>query len=203
MDEEPKTRKRAPLRPRLRWEDIPAEERKAMTAEITKGFDGMKKLVDLPERAILALEAMARSQKIVAEFFANRVVLFKMDGSVYWGDWSADRRGRDNEKGATPEGGDDRRKPEGIPEPRPHWDSVYPPEDPRRCALPSNRYGWDSREGRAVCSIICPHNLTCPVPHRTIRDRDGPPAREDIPDQETVKQPAPGEGGRHPNGDRQ
>lgn len=54
------------------------------------------------------------------------------------------------------------------------------PDDPRRCAYPAARYGWDGDPlnrkptDRAVCSICCPYNLTCPVKHRTFDDINNP-----------------------------
>jgi hypothetical protein len=131
-------------------------------------------LVQGPDRALAALEGIAKSQAIMAEFFSQRFIYFKKDGRVFWGDLD----GWEHKKGAGKESGADQ------------GNAVIEPDNPKRCASPADRYGWEQLagghegvRGRAVCSIACKFNLTCPVPHRTFDDATHPLASSRDPPQ--------------------
>lgn len=133
----------------------------ADAAEIKKvATEGIGELMAMPKRFIDALEAIAKSQAIVAEFFSGSRMINLFDpsglkcGEVVY----IDEQKRHDSKG---QGNPDRAG--GGPD---REECVIPPWDPRRCAHPGSRYGWDLVKKQAICSYMCPGWISCPVPHK-------------------------------------
>ena len=149
-------RKRPPPRPRLHWEDIPADVRKEITAELATGFNNMKQYLDLPERAVFALEEIATHLAFFRE--ATNPKNFKEDVQH-------EKRGEGNPA-----------RIEGAGQSDP-GNAVIEPDGKEQCAYPAGRYGFDephTANARAVCSIACPYNLPCKIKHRTFDDINQP-----------------------------
>ena len=140
-----RARKRPPPRPRLHWEDIPADVRKEMIAELATGFNNMKKYLDLPERAVVALERIADD----LDFF--REVSNIADG--------------ENHNVEKKRGEGDKKDSEGTGRPDP-GNTIEQSDGTGACMYPAGRYGYDVLASGAklnVCSIVCPHNLVCKI----------------------------------------
>lgn len=125
-------------------------------SELKKSFDNMKQYLDLPERAVVALEKIARSLDGLSE------------------DDNNEKRGEGNHtEGAPSEGLNDQ------------GNAKLEPDGSKRCPSPADRYGGEfvGPDGafQAVCSIACKYNLVCKIPHRTFDDLGAPRSQNQKP----------------------
>jgi len=148
-------KKRRPVSKTPLWKSIPEAERtkllEGLGADLRKIDDMVTKYMAMPERAVAALEGIAKSQAEMYEFF--RVFL---DRSNY--------RGGIHEIGG--QGSPKATERTGRTDPR---NTELEPVGKESCTRPEHRFGINNATGRAVCAVMCGRYTDCPIPHEDTR----------------------------------
>ena len=148
-------KKRRPLSKTLLWESIPEAERtkllEGLGADLRKIDDTVSKYVNMPERAVAALEGIAKSQAAMYDFFQTFFHRRNVGGDIH------EIGGQRSPKVAEGTGRTDPRNTE------------LEPVGKESCTRPEHRFGINNRTGRAVCAVMCGRYTDCPIPHEDTR----------------------------------